>query len=135
MDMDTIDSQKQANGAATPADHLEKIAATRSWISPTLERSAKIHRLGSPDAPRVPVFPPMKNPLLFVTLFTACLLLFPAVCLAQDSAPPANQAMAPAAGTNVKAEEYRAKAEAGDALAQAMLADALYYGIPSDAAF
>ncbi|MCW1912038.1 trypsin-like peptidase domain-containing protein [Luteolibacter sp. GHJ8] len=32
-------------------------------------------------------------------------------------------------------EEHRAKAEAGDALAQAMLADALYYGLPSDAAF
>lgn len=76
----------------------------------------------------------MKNPLLFATLSTACLFLAPAICLAQDSAPPSAPAMAPAT-PNAKVEEYRAKAEAGDALAQAMLADALYYGIPSDAAF
>jgi hypothetical protein len=68
----------------------------------------------------------MKNPVLFATLFTACLLLVSTVCLAQDNAPPADQAIAPAAGPNAKAEEYRAKAVSGDALAQAMLADALY---------
>ncbi len=77
----------------------------------------------------------MKNPLLFATLSTACLFLAPALCLAQDNAPPATPAVAPALSPNAKAEKYRATAEAGDALAQAMLADALYYGIPSDAAF
>jgi TPR repeat protein/S1-C subfamily serine protease len=77
----------------------------------------------------------MKNPLLFATFCTACLFLGPVVSLAQDNAPPANLPIAPSAGPNTKAEKYRAKAESGDALAQAMLADALYYGIPSDDAF
>ena len=57
----------------------------------------------------------------------------PVVCVAQDNPSPADQAIAPAAGPNAEAEEHRAKAESGDALAQAMLADALYYLTRSEA--
>lgn len=77
----------------------------------------------------------MHAPLNYLTIkFVVIAVLLTSLGSHRSSGEDANVVPLPEAAGG-SGEAYREKAEAGDALAQAMLADTLYHGIPSDSAF
>jgi uncharacterized protein len=71
---------------------------------------------------------------LVIRLVPAAILLLP-YAVVRAAGKDSTAVPAPAVVERKAGEGHRARAEAGDALAQAMLADALYHGVPSDDAF